>query len=297
MKYQRSILLLAMMAINSSLLAEDEQHENLYFGPNPVLTKQEKAAIKLARNWRSGSVAISPFNGQDGSVRYIYGAQHTSIVCAVLQVCDVQLQPGESVNSIHLGDTARWTVEPAITGQGAGQVQHLIIKPFDVGLKTSLIVTTDRRTYHFRLKSHRKDFMPNVSFAYPEDALRKWDFIKKHEQREKIRNTIPATGEYLGDLSFDYILHGSASWKPLRVYNDGVKTIIQMPRTMAQTEAPSLLVLREEEGIFSDEQLVMVNYRIQGDRYIVDAVFDRAILIAGVGGDQDRVTITRSKEL
>jgi len=32
---------------------------------------------------------------------------------------------------------------------------------------------------------------------------------------------------------------------------------------------------------------------LQGDRYIVDTVFDKAILIAGVDGNQSRVTITR----
>jgi type IV secretion system protein VirB9 len=39
----------------------------------------------------------------------------------------------------------------------------------------------------------------------------------------------------------------------------------------------------------------MVNYRIQGDRYIVDTIFDKAILIAGVGGSQDKVTIVKGK--
>ena len=37
----------------------------------------------------------------------------------------------------------------------------------------------------------------------------------------------------------------------------------------------------------------MINYRLQGDRYIVDAVFDKAILVAGVGSNQNRITITR----
>jgi len=75
----------------------------------------------------------------------------------------------------------------------------------------------------------------------------------------------------------------------------GRKTIIEMPGTMEQTEAPTLLVVRREGGIFRDEETVMVNYRVQGNRYIVDTVFDRAILIAGVGGSQDRVTISRRK--
>jgi type IV secretion system protein VirB9 len=137
--------------------------------------------------------------------------------------------------------------------------------------------------------------MPQVSFTYPEDALAKWDAIKAREVQHRTDNTIPSTGEYLGDLSFDYTLSGSASWKPVRVFNDGRKTIIQMPRSMEQTEAPTLLVVRRDGGLFRDAETVMVNYRVQGDRYIVDTVFDKAILIAGVGSGQDRVTITRGK--
>jgi type IV secretion system protein VirB9 len=64
---------------------------------------------------------------------------------------------------------------------------------------------------------------------------------------------------------------------------------------MAQTEAPTLLVVRKDGGWFSDAEMVMVNYRVQGDRYIVDTVFDKALLVAGVGGNQDRITITREK--
>ena len=137
--------------------------------------------------------------------------------------------------------------------------------------------------------------MARVSFTYPEDAAAKWDAIRMREVRERQQQTIPQTKEYLGDLNFKYDLAGAASWKPVRVYNDGVKTIIQMPAAMAQTEAPTLLVVRREGGLFSDDETVMVNYRVQGDRYIVDAVFDKAVLIAGVGRGQNRVTITRER--
>lgn len=51
----------------------------------------------------------------------------------------------------------------------------------------------------------------------------------------------------------------------------------------------------KDGGLFSDDETVMVNYRVHGDRYIVDNVFDKAILIAGIGPGQDRVTITRGK--
>ena len=75
--------------------------------------------------------------------------------------------------------------------------------------------------------------------------------------------------------------------------NDGVKTIIQMPASMAQTEAPTLLVVRKVNGHFKNGDREMVNYRVQGDRYIVDNLFERAILVSGVGRDQSRVEITR----
>lgn len=280
-----------------ALAASGDDLADLYFsGKNPTLTKQEKVAIAIAEKWKaSGGTGTAPVAGPNGSIKFLYGAQQPSIVCAVLQVCDVALQPGEQVNSINLGDTARWTVEPAITGSGGGEVQHLIIKPLDVGLETSLVVTTNRRTYHLRLRSHRTRYMPQVAFTYPEDAMAKWEAIKTREVRERRDNTLPQTGEYLGNLSFDYEVSGSAAWKPLRVYNDGSKTIIQMPSTMAQGEAPTLLVVRKDGGLFSDDETVMVNYRVQGNRYIVDAVFDKAILIAGVGSGQDRVTIQKGQ--
>ncbi len=264
---------------------------------NPQLTPQERAALDLAKKWQaSGGSGAKPVAGPDGSIRFLFGSQQPSIVCAVLQVCDIELQPGEQVNSIHLGDQARWLIEPAVTGNGSGEVQHLIVKPMDVGLETSLVVTTNRRTYHMRLRSHRRDFMPRIGFIYPEDAAAKWDAIKTRENHAmdiRKSRTISETGEYLGNLDFAYSVDGSAAWKPLRVYNDGQKTIIQMPAIMAQTEAPTLLLLAKEGGLFNDDETVMVNYRLQGDRYIVDTVFDRAILIAGVGGNQSRVTITR----
>jgi type IV secretion system protein VirB9 len=289
------LYLLLAVPLGIAAATNDDITDKYFSKNNPALTEHEKAAIAIAKGWQSGSAtAVKPVAGPNGAIMYLYGSQQPSIVCAVLLVCDVALQAGEQVNSINLGDTARWMVDPAITGSGDNEVQHLIIKPMDVGLETSLVVTTDRRTYHMRLRSHRTEYMPQVAFNYPEDAVLKWDAIKKREAKDKSDKTIPRTGEYLGDLSFSYDIEGDAPWKPVRVFNDGKKTIIQMPSAMAQTEAPTLLVVRKEGGLFSNDETVMVNYRVQGDRYIVDSIFERAILIAGVEDDQDKVNIVRS---
>lgn len=270
--------------------------EQFFNKSNPKLTPQEKAGIDLSKKWIAESgQAVKPVPGSDGTIRFVYGASQPSIVCAVMQVCDVELQPGEQVNSVNLGDSVRWLVEPAISGSGNRSVQHLIIKPLDVGLETSLIVTTDVRTYHLRLRSHRTDYMPRVAFSYPEDAAAKFAAIKRAEEVERKANTIPATGEYLGNLDFRYRVSGKASWKPVRVYNDGTKTIIEMPKSMNETEAPTLLALRESGSPFQKDEQVMINYRLQGNRYVVDALFDKAMLIAGVGASQKKIVIERVK--
>jgi len=77
-----------------------------------------------------------------------------------------------------------------------------------------------------------------------------------------------------------------------RVYNNGVKTIIQMPASMSQSETPILLVVRKDGGLFTDEGSVQVDYRLQGNRYIVDSILTRPSL-SRVGFSQDRVTIQK----
>ena len=262
--------------------------ESLYFGgENPVLTPAEQKALKIARDWQARSATqLTPVPGPDGAIRFLHGSVQPSIVCAVMKVTDIELEPGEQINNISIGDSARWLVEPAVPGAGVGQEQQIILKPMDVGLETTHIETTNRRTDHFRLKSHRTQYMPKVSFIYPAAVQARFLALKERQTEEKEKLTIPETQEYLGNLDFAYRISGSAPWKPVRVYNDGVKTIIQMPPKMKQTEAPSLLVLNGDEE-------VMGNYRLQGDRFIVDQLFDKAILIAGVGSKQTKITITR----
>jgi P-type conjugative transfer protein TrbG len=292
---KKHLLAAALCALPLAALA-GETGADAYFSKERVkLTSQEKAALDVAQRWQANGAGIKPVVRPDGMVRFIYGAQQITVVCAVLQVCDIELQPGEQVNNLNVGDP-RFTVEPAVSGSGPAEVQHLVIKPLDVGLNTSLVVTTNRRTYHIHLRSHRTDYMARVGFSYPGDVMAEWEAARLREAKLKQEQTLPGTKEDVRDLSFNYEVKGSAAWKPVRVYNDGTRTVIQMPVTMSQTEAPVLLVVRKEGGWFSGEdETVTVNYRVHGDRYIVDNVFQKAILIAGAGKNQERITITKER--
>lgn len=289
---KRALIALSCLLPGVTLANSNQAIANHYFTNDlPQLSASDKKALKLAKDWQKGNSANRPFKSSDGAVTFVYGTGQTKIVCAVLQACDIALQVGEKFNDMGIGDP-RFLIEPSITGAGPNQQLHLIVKPKDVGLDSSLVVTTDKRTYHLRLKSTRYDYMPYVSFIYPDEAKAKWQQIKRIQHLQREANTFPTTHEYLGNLNFNYRLSGNARWKPVHVYNDGRKTIIEMPDSMKQTQAPALLVLKRN-GLFQKDSHIMVNYRVHGSRYIVDSVFDAAVLLAGSGPSQQKVTIKR----
>ena len=255
------------------------------------LNAKEQTAVSLARRWADRN--DMPHAGEDGVVRFLYGSTLPTVVCAPLQVCDLALQPGEIVNNVNLGDKVRWNVSPGISGSPAGQVTHLIIKPTDAGLISSMTIDTNRRTYAIKLISTQHSWMPLVAFDYPDEMQRQWSAYQQNVAWGAAASTLP-TGENVANLDFGFRLSGdSPAWRPLRVYTDGAKTYIQFPHAMAFGSAPALVGLDNDGGWFSSPSQQMVNYRIAGDRYVVDQVLDRAELVSGVGSGQTRVTITR----
>ena len=258
--------------------------------PSAMLTSKEQHAATLSRQWRQRPEM--PVRGEDGTVTFLFGATIPSIVCAPLYVCNVALQPGEIVNSVNVGDSVRWKISPAMTGFGPTQVTHLLIKPVDAGLRTDMVVATTKRIYTIKLVSTQHDWTPQVAFNYPDDMQAAW---AAYHQQAEIQTATAKTmgGQSAETIDFNFDLRGdSPSWKPVRVYSDGVKTYIDFPPSVSSTSAPALVALNGGKW-FTRPNTQMVNYRMLGDRYVVDGVLDRAELISGVGSSQSRVTITR----
>jgi type IV secretion system protein TrbG len=296
--------LMLLLVITADVSAQ--QAEDTYFGDRKLEpSPDESEALQALESSRPrGAPSSKPVITADKSVRFVFGASLPVVICAPLQVCDIELQPGEEVRSVQVGDSVRWSVEPAVTGVPPLEVQHVIVKPADVGLRTSLVVTTNRRTYRMKLASDRQQYMASVSFAYPQDAQARWSELARPQraQTPRQRRSSPehendgtaVRTDVLRALSFNYELEGDdPPWKPVRVYNDGLQTVIEMPFAMRQTEAPSLLVVRAEGGLFTSDDVMQVNFHTDGTRYIVDMVFDVADLVAGVGSSQQKVRIRR----
>jgi P-type conjugative transfer protein TrbG len=258
----------------------------------PLNTK-ERAAVALSRRWANRNEM--PHAGEDGYVRFLFGASLPTVVCAPLQVCDLALQPGEIVNNVNLGDKVRWVVTPAVSGDGGPQITHLIIKPMDAGLVSSLDIETNRRTYAVKLVSTRSSWMPLVAFNYPDDAQAQWRAYQQTAAFGAAATTLP-TGENVANLQFLCISGGGPSWSPIRAYTDGAKTYIEFPSSIRSQAAPALVALANDGSWFSAPSTQIINYRVMGNRYVVDAALDRAALISGVGRGQQRVVISRGRD-
>lgn len=264
--------------------------------PSAPLNTKERAGVAIAYRWAERAELPQP--GEDGVVRFLFGATLPTVVCAPYQVCDLALQPGEIVNTVNLGDKVRWNVAPALSGSADGQITHLIVKPVDAGLASSMTIETNRRTYAVKLVSTQHDWMPLVAFMYPDDMQRQWSAYQQAVATNAAPSGRPgapaAAGLDIANLDFGYRLSGDhPAWRPVRVFTDGSKTVIQFPRALASGTAPVLVALNRDGGWFSDPTQRMVIYRPVGDRFVVDEVLDRAELIAGVGDSQTRVVITR----
>ena len=191
------------------------------------------------------------------------------VTSAVDHVTDIELKPGETLTTPPVaGDTVRWNIGIMKSGSGALEVTHVILKPLDDTIETNLIITTDEHIYQLKLRS--SDFhMPAVAWNYPDDGRQAiLQAIKKRDSQEP---TISPD-----QLRFSYNIKGrDYSWKPIRVFDDGKKTFIQMPKDMRATEAPALFLIDDSA------EPMLVNYRLKGDFFIIDRLFQKVELRVG----------------
>jgi P-type conjugative transfer protein TrbG len=202
------------------------------------------------------------YNFADGALYRLYAAPQ--------QVSDIILQPGENLTAISAGDTTRWVVGDTTSGSGATKTVHILAKPYASGLKTNLVITTDRRAYHLELQSVTDTFMAALSWTYPQDTLTK--VSAQNAPPPSPLDGIPS----IENLHFNYEITGdNVLWKPVRAFDDGTHVYIQFPETLKQGDAPPLFVA----GPGGSHDLV--NYRVRGTFYVVDQIFDTAELRIG----------------
>ncbi|MFA4951952.1 P-type conjugative transfer protein TrbG [Brevundimonas sp.] len=192
---------------------------------------------------------------------------------APLRVTTLSLGAGEVLVAKAAGDTVRWQIGEAVSGEGASLRTHVLLKPLERGLETNLVLTTNRRVYLIDLRSGAADAY-NAAVAWDDEILS--PVVGNNAPSEPVASPVVALPE--GELDARYrIVAGRRKprWTPTSVFNDGLRTFITFPPELQTDEAPVLFI------IAPDGQAQMVNYRQAGGLFVIDRLFDRAELRLG----------------
>lgn len=267
-----------------------------------------------------------------GLVTFAYGSGIPTVVCALLELTDLAFEKGESILSVQLGDSVRWNIESAISGSANDSVEHLIVKPLEAGLKTSMLITTDRRTYHIRLKSTEADYMPAVVFSYPnslklpskkhygddsylqytsnydsnEDhndysetnsSLKYYSSVQNVSYEGNSRPALNIAATYNDSTqrrNYNYSVDGDSKIIPQNVYDDGKRTFIVMNNPINSSYLPVLQEISSESFLFfGEDKTNTINFTFFDNTFVVDGIYSHLRLISKNGEEKQSADVVR----
>lgn len=239
------------------------------FTPEPASKKPERVSAppqSLAEVNKAARQGAANAVYEDAALVYTYapGAIY-ELQTAPSYISTILLEPGETVLDIAAGDTTRWMVSQTLTGTGETSRTLIIVKPLAAKLKTNIVLATDRRAYLIEAVSVAGDtYTAQVAWSYPNPLV--------PEAPPPPPPPPPPVLNYGYDITPPW--RKTPVWTPVSVWDDGKKTWIAFSSNVAAADMPPLFV-RTGEG------LELVNYRAEGQTYVVDRLFDRAELRLG----------------
>jgi P-type conjugative transfer protein TrbG len=194
-----------------------------------------------------------------------------TIICAPMRVCLIKLLPSEKIIDQLIGDSSRWEI---ITSDQKEQ-SFVAIKPKKPNLQTNYIIIGKLKTYYFNLQSTEYQYMNAVVIKGADvdvEAPKNNPSIQKNISTENIQKNAST-----------YQITGGAEFKPLKVWTDGIKTYIKLPRNL--NELP-IFIAKTTKG-----DVKAVNARWLDDQYIIDEKITKGELIRGTGRYQEKIEI------
>src|SRR5690606_21013156 len=183
-----------------------------------------------------------------------------------------------------LGDRERWDVDQT----SSGDMTVVVVKPKECDIRTNLLVITDRRRYVVDLEAPacrgtnpQGDYMPGIRFWYPGEV----------PEEDPEPNALDGLLVDVRDLNTGYRWQTSrrVSWNPIRIFDDGVRTIIQLSPEAHNGEMPVLY------GVTDDGTREQVNAVPRpdptGDYIIADRVLKRGVLVLRDGSRERKLTL------
>ena len=264
------VVSLSAFAYASTASAQDAQQACRPLQPTaaeiiPARARGRTASVSQVWTDANGAARQRPDREGFSAARYIYtyapGALY-ELYANPNFISTILLEEGETLEDVAAGDTSRWQVSETTTEGANGARTILLVKPNATGLRTNIVLVTDRRTYLVEAVSHTGEaYSAQIAWCYP----------------ESVSDRAPLTSA--GAFNFEYRIRTTRgarpSWAPMRVFDDGRCTWIEFDADTESVDLPPLFVI-------TPEGIELTNYRIDGRRYMVDRVFDAAELRLGV---------------
>ena len=279
---------LALFVALADVDAQPTARDSAPAAPASAATDTGDAVASATREYRATGVARIVVQGSFLTVPY--GHAQPTLTCTVLRACVIELQPGEIVLSRIAGDTERWEIAPAVAGTD-GKTTLVVVKPRECDVTTNVVLATDRHLYDLTLDSPpckgrstnpQQPYVRHVRFYYPDETVATWT---------KASNpTPPRVGTDVATLNFAYAVKKDRKfpWTPAQVFDDGTRVYIKLPEHARSAEAPVLFALE------ADGSKTLINYSVLNpETYVTDRLFDRAALVSGIDGKEQRVVIER----
>ncbi len=268
--------------------------KTIVYVEKPVYRPLEEKGKELTRRKVIGSEAVKaamqdalkqPEKYSRGKMIYDFDENFVyEVYCAPYRITDIELEVGEEVlETPFLSEPEVWQVGAGVSKRKGIDVQHFFVKPSYSKLTTTMIIITNRRMYHILLKSFKSDYMAMVKWNYPTQM----PYNIKSEMMSANGTSVKTVLEGVSAefLSFDYKMKYSPfrtpTWLPLRVYDDGRKTYIELDKRVLHMEFPAAF----------DHKKNIINYRVKENIIIIDSLIEKVTLRL----NKSRVIIQKKK--
>jgi len=240
--------------------------ERPVFVPEKEVPRPQQSGVPAVQESNSTGIA-KPSDYSHAAMVYDYDSDWVYEVYAQpLRACDIILEPGENVlEAPFVSDSVRWQLGAGVSYQNGMPVQHIYVKPSEIGIEASLIINTDRRVYHIILRSYKTVHMPITRWRYYSTAMPN----NTIQPLSKGTDSQPPPGPDPRYLSFNYRITygwfgGKPRWLPKLVFDDGSKTYITFPESVLNRELPAIFENRKD----------VVNYRVLDNLIIIDQLVE-----------------------
>ncbi|MDY2801264.1 MAG: TrbG/VirB9 family P-type conjugative transfer protein [Fusobacterium mortiferum] len=195
---------------------------------------------------------------REGKIYEIYGEP--------LMATAVIFGEDEKIKSILLSDPIGW--------KATINENQVYIKPEEVVSKSTMFVTTTKRTYFFNLHSDGSGaYNPVIQFMFPEEQqalIQNYQLMKEEEENKRISLSVGN----IEDLNNRYSWNKKYSWSPTNIVDDGEKTYIFL--SLEDKDVPTFYIRK-------DKELEICLFRIKENKngqkvIIVDKTFKEGIL-------------------